>query len=1017
LRLSSSSGQPYPKNTATSCLCFVDDEKVIPKAVITLKGESAFPKILFDRHEILFPIVPLNVESKVQCYLYNDGYQSVNLKGHIIETFQHFPIKVEFPDGPSLNSKRHKVKVELSFTAKTPISFTTQLFIEDDQKNSYWTYISGTADNSILTNFSYFYRTPKEDYELIDREERPLALKFPEKNESALGSERNISVTQSKTSGGTANKIGLGYTPIPFDILERCCKHMAKFLTVFVPGITIDNFPNDIINRNGDILTKIVEFYAQTSLGVKSKFTSDMKKADKVTQTIENYKIVLNFLRKEGAFLNNIRPEYLLSWNDLLMFYKKKQSPNVATIASKLGENAHKYLSADSWLILLNQVLKIYFVNKITVPKFKALTTFPDNVKKLPTGAEQSSIFSVSEQILLKWMELCFEKTRDSSRRIFPMHGHVGKLFRTGLPYASLIQVYTSNSWKPMKKMRDVIINDTEAYENMNVVMETFSDMSLHYIPEFGELASVDPRESILFVSYLFNVLPSYQPKDTIVFETKIGDTVSKKVTLQNPHLQLLIYNVMLDANSDYSISEQQVKIEPKTQHDFIISFTGRISKPLVGKLIFKPRKEGDLLMAPIVYELKSKITGRYTTEKKIIKDVALYEQKMMELKLTNNFTKDCSFSVYLEYLPSSAGDAHPKRRRLAGPKGNAAGPSSDDKILPCFFIRQSTVPVIKKGRSRLFKFIYLPLSFEIHHCNLVFIDEDVGELQYELIGIPMYPPPISSMGISTSLDQIKPHDLFLSFKNKHMEKAHDSLKPDIDLIREPKVKAALISLIQSQKKDETFRIDSTAPKDLSYPTHLTLHDTNKIEKQDLNAETPSNTMTFNISIRYPVKDYAVNLILKNNDLTDVRVFEYNITILPKIFKAIVEFSTPVKIPLEQGIPVTNPTEHEVVFGIKKEEGVNGDYFQVPSALKVRGLQTDSLPVTFCPAWKGNSSALIKITNPATSEEFHYTLKGIGEEPLSENHFKLACNVGDQQATTNHFGKQRWICEGLHSNN
>ena len=50
---------------------------------IILKGEGAFPRLLFDRKEILLPVVPLNVESKCVFRILNDGYENLNLKSHI----------------------------------------------------------------------------------------------------------------------------------------------------------------------------------------------------------------------------------------------------------------------------------------------------------------------------------------------------------------------------------------------------------------------------------------------------------------------------------------------------------------------------------------------------------------------------------------------------------------------------------------------------------------------------------------------------------------------------------------------------------------------------------------------------------------------------------------------------------------------------------------------------------------------------------------------------------------------
>ena len=75
-------------------------------------------------------------------------------------------------------------------------------------------------------------------------------------------------------------------------------------------------------------------------------------------------------------------------------------------------------------------------------------------------------------------------------------------------------------------------MNKNENYENMNIIIEIFTDMGLHYVPDLQELSNLEPRELVLLLAYLFNSLPNYQPKDTIVFECKVDDTLTKKITL-----------------------------------------------------------------------------------------------------------------------------------------------------------------------------------------------------------------------------------------------------------------------------------------------------------------------------------------------------------------------------------------------------------------------------------------------------------------------------------------------------
>jgi hypothetical protein len=51
---------------------------------IKLSGIGAFPRLLFDRKEIILPVVPLDVEARCTFRIINDGYENLNLKYKII---------------------------------------------------------------------------------------------------------------------------------------------------------------------------------------------------------------------------------------------------------------------------------------------------------------------------------------------------------------------------------------------------------------------------------------------------------------------------------------------------------------------------------------------------------------------------------------------------------------------------------------------------------------------------------------------------------------------------------------------------------------------------------------------------------------------------------------------------------------------------------------------------------------------------------------------------------------------
>ena len=58
----------------------------------------------------------------------------------------------------------------------------------------------------------------------------------------------------------------------------------------------------------------------------------------------------------------------------------------------------------ESWITLFYQVLRIYYLNRITPKNFKSLPGVPAPDSAVEVPMTKSNIYSVSETILLKWM-------------------------------------------------------------------------------------------------------------------------------------------------------------------------------------------------------------------------------------------------------------------------------------------------------------------------------------------------------------------------------------------------------------------------------------------------------------------------------------------------------------------------------------------------------------------------------------------------------------------------------------
>ena len=142
---------------------------------ITLKGSGSFPKLVFDRREVILPSVPLGITSKSIFRVINDGYENLNLRHQVADELNIFDLNINFPEGKNLGVTKSKIKVEVSFKSNKPLSFTTKLEFFDDSR-SYTIPISGTTDNCLFTNFPYLQRTSNEDYKILVHDKKPIVI-------------------------------------------------------------------------------------------------------------------------------------------------------------------------------------------------------------------------------------------------------------------------------------------------------------------------------------------------------------------------------------------------------------------------------------------------------------------------------------------------------------------------------------------------------------------------------------------------------------------------------------------------------------------------------------------------------------------------------------------------------------------------------------------------------------------------------------------------------------------------
>ena len=75
---------------------------------VKFKGEGAYPRLTFDRREVILPVAPLDVEARCSFRIINDGYENLTLKYKLSADSTAIAIELHFPEGLNLGITKNK---------------------------------------------------------------------------------------------------------------------------------------------------------------------------------------------------------------------------------------------------------------------------------------------------------------------------------------------------------------------------------------------------------------------------------------------------------------------------------------------------------------------------------------------------------------------------------------------------------------------------------------------------------------------------------------------------------------------------------------------------------------------------------------------------------------------------------------------------------------------------------------------------------------------------------------------
>ena len=573
---------------------------------IKLIGEGTQPRIYFDKRELIMPVVPLNTVSRLPFKLRNEGFDNIRLEHKIISHIGNLNFKVDYLEGQNIGILKSELKMEISCIFNKPISFSVTLLFFDEDGNEAPITVVGASDNCLFSNFNFMWKNSaaylfRDEGESVFWQARnPETDKVVDFDENSVGS---------NASNNTKSSI-LRFSKKDNEIQKKNCDYLFRYLDSMFPGL-ISHFPNSLVENTGEAIYRLINLLTGVDVpGKVSKVDDDTEKG--AFQLRNQYAELIRFLQQQGAFLNTVIPEYMMSFIHFKKYAQKdgKTSqilePNWIQNVNKY-RNIHNFINRECWITITYQILKIFYLSRVSLKALKnSVRHLPQEIIDIPNKLPHSNIYSQSEMCLIKWLRITAEISTGETQKIVEFFDYQ----QTSQIIISLLHAYFNKSPQEIAKSKKESI--FVSYDRIAELLKRDFGVVTHMLHE-EHFIKANSLEMMLFYVMLFQNLQHFIPLDTIIFKATLGEPEFQSITIENKSQKLIEYDVKKEGSDDFFFkSTADLKVAPGSEINFIVGYKSRFSKEQLGKIIFI--NKGDSLAnqaAPLVYNLKSETVKR----------------------------------------------------------------------------------------------------------------------------------------------------------------------------------------------------------------------------------------------------------------------------------------------------------------------------------------------------------------------------------------------------------------------
>ncbi|XP_078147098.1 cilia and flagella-associated protein 47-like [Centroberyx gerrardi] len=790
-----------------------------------------------------------------------------------------------------------------------------------------------------------------------------------------------------------------------------------------------------------------------------SRSQSFSKDIDQHTnQMLQQHESMLAFLRVQGACLCHIRPEYLLDVQEFnhwcsLQVNEEENGPDYRSVD-------YEALSKRSWADVLLQIYKVLVLRRVSDGSLNSTLSqeVVDHILLAGSQPLASNVYSTWELRLLSWLNMHYQGMRKtvwgtgdvpSARWVVNFDLDLAD----GLVLATLLAAYCPYLiYSHFRRMYSHSSSLEQILHNNIILAQALTTLSLNIDVQPTDLSDPNPVQMLMLCVHLYERLPQYLPLRTITLSGDLHSTFSKQVRLKSPSSKSLKYQAFILGEEAHLFSlpdGSEVTIPPTASTELTVQYNCSFLRPMEAVLLLTSSSAIGLHGATLAFTLKTHV-NHITPTKTVKCKSPCYQLKLIQLPITNPFSKETKFRVVL--VESKSNPLEPEKRKgsLTQQASFKTSPPSEkmNSDSSCgeemeerhtdlndeageFFSAVKSV-CLKPGQADTLNIHYLPFHLGNKHCSVLLVCPQVGDMVYMVKATAELPlpspltakpspniapsPNTSVLSLRCRVGQVCEEVVCVPLVNMARERAlatwgqhtmsaderrrrtltrtldSSTVRATMAARKLTKQQAQLMRGV-SHSEEVEYSVEVSMPKHFTLPHTVTVPirgDSNILQKD------PADWECVDVQLRFQADSagqFTCQLILRS--WCDTRVYLLEALVTSQGEYAHLDFNSPAHQSVTQDIPLHNETHQD--WKLRGE--VCGEGFHGPKVLNVPAGTRACYPLTFQPSTQCVVTGKLSLLNDCDGTEHTFTLRGVGERPLPVDHVVLHCPVGQATRT------------------